>query len=527
MRATFFALLASGAAASCLAGALPAMAQSPYRGAQANSSSNGQPSLTPSSIGQSSLSQSSGNSATASLDTTPRPVAVHASVTLSAGNGQVLHLNMPATNVFTADPKVAEVRPASANSLFVFGVAPGITTVAALDTQGQLIGQYTVTVLPSGFDAAQARSAISRSGGSAVHARATETGVTLNGHVATPNDAEVAVQAAKGALPPDGKVTNNLDVDEPIQVSLHVRVAEMTRTLTRELGINWTAIGALGKSAQFGILGQTNNQLQSAVGVSPSTLGIAAGCGASLVQGSSLANCTGPGSKNFDLSSVIDALSQDQLVHVLAEPNLTTMSGQPASFLVGGEFPIPVANSTGANATISVDFKQYGISLAFVPTVLSHGRISIHVRPEVSQLDKADGVTSYLGTGVAISIPALTVRRADTTVELGSGQSFAIAGLLSDQTTQIDQSTPWLGDVPMLGALFRSESFQRGQTELVIVVTPYIVRPVSDPRALHLPTDGYRPPNDFERILLLRQVGRTPSPGNARRFPSDAGFMVE
>jgi pilus assembly protein CpaC len=355
-----------------------------------------------------------------------------------------------------------------------------------------------------------------------------ENGVSLSGHVATPSDAQRAFAAAKNALPPDGKVDNNLQVDEPIQVSLHVRVAEMTRTLTRELGINWTAIGALGKSAQFGIGGSTNNALQSAVGVTPSTLTAGAGCFSSLISSSgSTTSCFGKGTQNFDLSSVIDALSQDQLVHVLAEPNLTTISGQPASFLVGGEFPIPVSNSTGANATISVDFKQYGISLAFVPTVLSHGRISIHVRPEVSQLDKADGVTSYLGTGVAISIPALTVRRADTTVELGSGQSFAIAGLLSDQTTQIDQQTPWLGDVPMLGALFRSESFQRGQTELVIVVTPYIVRPVSDPSALHLPTDGYRPPNDFERILLMRQMGRTPAPGAARRFPSDAGFMVE
>jgi pilus assembly protein CpaC len=475
----------------------------------------------------------------AGLDTAPKPVPVHGSITLSAGNGQVLHLSMPATNVFTADPKTAEVRPASANSLFVFGVAPGTTTVAALDTQGQLIAQYAVTVTPSSFDASMARSAIAHGAQGAVRAHGDETGITLSGHAATPNDAERAVLGAKAAQPADGKVTNEMTVDEPVQVSLHVRVAEMTRTLTRELGINWTALGSLGSSAQFGIGGATNNQLQSATGLSPSQLGAYAGCAASFVgaglisyngtsgsAGASQVPCFGKNSKNFDLSSVVDALSQDELVHVLAEPNLTTMSGQPASFLVGGEFPIPVATNSGANATISIDFKQYGISLAFVPTVLSHNRISLHVRPEVSQLDKANGVTSYLGSSVAVSIPALTVRRADTTVELGSGQSFAIAGLLSDQTTQIDQSTPWLGDVPMLGALFRSESFQRGQTELVIIVTPYIVRPVSDPNALHLPTDGYRPPNDFERILLLRQVGRPTLPGS-RRFPSDAGFMVE
>ena len=155
--------------------------------------------------------------------------------------------------------------------------------------------------------------------------------------------------------------------------------------------------------------------------------------------------------RGCDLTAAIDALSQDQLVHVLAEPNLMTMSGQPASFLVGGEFPIPVANTTGSNTSVSVEFKQYGISLAFVPTVVGHDRISLHVRPEVSQLDKANGVTSFVSTGVSISIPALTVRRADTTVELGSGQSFAIAGLLSDQTTQIGHATPGLGEVPDIG----------------------------------------------------------------------------
>jgi len=462
-----------------------------------------------------------------------KPAPVHASLTLSAGNGQVLHLNAGATNVFTADPKVAEVRPASANSMFVFGVAPGTTTVAALDASGALIGQYQVTVVPSNFDASMAGHAIGRSAQGSVRARANETGVTLSGHVATPADAEKALLAAKGSLPADGKVDNELKVDEPVQVSLHVRVAEMTRTLTRELGINWQAIGALGKNATYGVGLTTNNALSSVTSGGATAFGAQAGCAIanSLFSGTSAQNCTGPGPKgtgtpNWDLSSVIDALSQDQLVHVLAEPNLTTMSGQPASFLVGGEFPIPISGSVGNVPTISVDFKQYGISLAFVPTVMSHNRISLHVRPEVSELDKADSVTTPLGNNTAISIPALTVRRADTTVELGSGQSFAIAGLLSDQTTQTDQSTPGLGDVPILGALFRSESFQRGQTELVIIVTPYIVRPISDPSALHLPSDGWKAPNDFERILELRQLGRGTSP-YSRRLPADAGFMVE
>jgi pilus assembly protein CpaC len=481
MRATLYALLAAGTALSLV----------PSHAARAQTAA--------------------ASPAAASLETQARPAPVHATITLSAGNGQVLHLNAPATNVFTAEPKIAEVRPASANSMFVFGVAPGTTTVAALDTSGALIGQYQIIVVPSNFDAAQAAHALGRSAEGTVHARAQDSGVSLTGHVATPSDAERAVLAAKGAMPAEGKVDNEMKVDEPIQVNLHVRVAEMTRTLTRELGVNWEAAGQLGKEALIGV--STSNLISAVAGLTSSQAVIG----------------LGGNNRGWNLDAVVDALSEDQLVHVLAEPNLTTMSGQPASFLVGGEFPIPVATTaaTGTAAgTFSVEFKQYGISLAFVPTVMSHNRISLHVRPEVSQLDKANGVTSTINGSVTISIPALTVRRADTTVELGSGQSFAIAGLLSDQTTQITQATPGLGDIPILGALFRSDSFNRAETELVIIVTPYIVRPVSDPRALHTPVDAFRAPNDIERILQLRQLGGAGYP-NGRRMPADVGFMVE
>ena len=443
-------------------------------------------------------------------NTQPVVAPVRASITLSAGSGQVIHLHANAINVFTADPKVAEVRPASANSLFVFGVAPGTTTVAALSAAGDPIAQYQVSVVPSGFDAGQVRGTLSRGGNASISTRATETGVSLSGHVATPGDAERAVSAAKGSLPPDGKVDNHMMVNQSIEVGLHVRIAEMTRTLVRELGVNWSTVGA----ARQGRADRCGHQHRQRGGARrPALHRSPAASAAPAYRG-----------QPYNLNAVIDALSQDALVHTLAEPNLTTMSGQPASFLVGGEFPIPVATN---NNTISVEFKQYGISLAFVPTVISPGRISLHVRPEVSALDKANGVTSVLNSRTCpISIPALTVRRADTTIELGSGQSMAIAGLLSDQTSQTVQATPGLGDIPILGALFRSDSFQRQQTELVIVVTPYIVRPVSDPGALRTPVDGYHAPNDFERILELRQFGRGSYPGYGR-IPSDAGFIVE
>ncbi|MFN4088477.1 MAG: type II and III secretion system protein family protein, partial [Alphaproteobacteria bacterium] len=193
----------------------------------------------------------------------------------------------------------------------------------------------------------------------------------------------------------------------------------------------------------------------------------------------------------IDLNSVVDALEDERLLTVLAEPNLTAMSGETASFLAGGEYPVPVPQDGGA---ISIEYKKFGVSLSFKPTVLTDGRINLSVTPEVSQLTEAGSVTLS-----GFVIPALSTRRAETTIELGSGQSFAIAGLLQASQDQTVSKFPGLGDLPVIGPLFRSDVFQRGETELVIIVTPYIVRPVSQQMAL--PTDGLVPPNDYERIF--------------------------
>lgn len=229
-----------------------------------------------------------------------------------------------------------------------------------------------------------------------------------------------------------------------------------------------------------------------------------------------------------DVNALIDALAQDELVHILAQPNLTAISGETASFLVGGEFPIPVAQQ---NNQVTIEFKQYGVSLAFVPTVASDGQITLRVRPEVSQLTNQGAVQLSSGNST-IQVPALIVRRTETTVQLGSGQSFAIAGLLQDSANVTGNGIPILGDVPVLGALFRSDNFQRNETELVIVVTPYLVRPVSDPTTLRLPTDGWQAPSDIERILLLRQTARTPDQTPLpnilpSRIPGQAGFVMQ
>ncbi len=349
-------------------------------------------------------------------------------ITIPAGTGRVMHLRAAASNIFTADPKIAEVRPASPDSLFVWGVSTGTTTIAALSNTGEAVAQFQVTVVPSGYNARQLNVSpanVTPDTREPLRARETPQGISLGGKVRTPADAERAVNAAKAQLPVEGKVDDHLAVAEPTQVALHVRIAEMNRTLTRELGVNWTANGAAGALGRFGV--ETVNPVADST-VTPSSIT------AGLFHHA-----------NLQLEATIQALADDQLIHLLAEPNLTTMSGEPANFLVGGEFPIPVATNTN---TISVDFKQYGISLSFVPTVLSHDQIMLHVRPEVSQLDKANGVTFFFGIGntaTGLSIPALTVRRADTTVQLGSGQSFVIAGLLQDQITLTGNSLPGLG----------------------------------------------------------------------------------
>jgi pilus assembly protein CpaC len=192
-----------------------------------------------------------------------------------------------------------------------------------------------------------------------------------------------------------------------------------------------------------------------------------------------------------DVLSALQLAEGDGLVTTLAEPNLTALSGETASFLAGGEFPIPVSQSLGA---VTVEYKQYGVGLAFTPIVLADGRISMRVRPEVSELSN-EGSIKLNG----FDVPAITTRRAETTVELGSGQSFMLAGLLRNANTNSIDKAPFLGDLPILGALFRSTAFRRSETELVIIVTPYLVRPVSG--QLALPTNGYRAPTDVQRVL--------------------------
>jgi pilus assembly protein CpaC len=435
-----------------------------------------------------------------------RPAAVASTemaLVVEAGSGRVIPLPAPVANVFVSDPKIAEVRPASPTSLFLFGVAAGHTSVAALDASGKTIRQFEVTVRPSGFGAREAAASIAHAvPGANVRLEPQPKRLVLRGRVGTPEDAQAASTTATAYLAEGQTLDNRLRVNSQIQVGLRVRIAEMSRNVTRALGINWQALGNIGRIA---VNFASTNPIAAAAGAATGVL----------------RSSYSSGSTN--ITNLIDALAGDNLVHLLAEPNLVAMSGETASFLVGGEFPIPVSQQNGS---ISVDFKQFGIALSFVPTVLSEDRIRLHVRPEVSELSSTGAVSIGSIGGQTISVPALTVRRADTTVELGSGQSFAIAGLLQDTTTQTVSALPGLGELPIIGALFRSDSFLRQETELVIIVTPYVMRPVNDPTALRLPTDGFRPPNDLERILLLRQTG-VGSAEAGEHVPGQAGFVIE
>ncbi|MBC7802219.1 MAG: type II and III secretion system protein family protein [Gemmatimonadaceae bacterium] len=426
------------------------------------------------------------------VDTTGRQ-----SLALEAGTGRILVLNGTTANVFVADPRVAEVRPASATSLFLFGVNAGRTTVAALDASGGTIAQYEVTVRPSSFAANEAEASVARlMPGARVRVTPQAKGLLLTGEVASPADAARTVSILKGYMADGQTVDNQLSVRSAVQVTLRVRIVEMSRTVTRSLGVNWQAMGSIGK---FTTAFLTSNPLTFApLAATRALLGTP------------------------DVNAIVDALAQDNLAKILAEPNLTVMSGESASFLAGGEFPIPVAQQLNQ---VSIEFKKFGVALRFVPTVLSDGRINLHVNPEVSQLSDQGAIRLGAGNS-SIQIPALSVRRAETTVELGSGQSFAIAGLLQDTVSQTSSGLPFLGDIPVLGALFRSAQYQRQETELVILVTPYVSRPVDDPGQLVAPDTGYTPPNDLERILLLRQVGQGPGAVPAR-IPGRAGFVVQ
>ncbi len=432
----------------------------------------------------------------------PQPRPVFSGISVAKGAGKLITLPRAAANIFAADPSIVEVRPASPNTLFVFGKGVGETTIVATDAAGANIAQYTVSVGPSNFPADQldSKAQLSAPGGN-VRTESETGGLVVRGTVQTPQQANDVINQAK-LVAPGTPVINDLQVAEPIQVELKVRIATMSRTVTRQLGINWSSLGSTGVSVgKFLLAGATNTGAPSISGNVPSSVGV-----------------TFPGGT---FEGVIDALASDNLAHVLAQPTLTTLSGTQASFQVGGQFPIPVS---AANGVVSISFKNFGVLLTFTPTVFADGRISLQVAPQLSTTSSANAVTVGTGSSSTISVPSLNVTQASTTVILGSGQGMAIAGLLEDTSNETDNAVPGLGEIPLLGALFRGDSFSRVQQEMVITVTPYLVNPVDHPGLLASPDDGWTPPNDLQRLLLLHDSGTQQA---TSIIPGDAGFIVQ
>jgi pilus assembly protein CpaC len=439
---------------------------------------------------------------------------------LDVSRGQLVNLNQPASSVFVADPAIAGVQVPSDRQVFVFGKKPGQTTLFVLGEDGKQIASMLVSVKNS---VADTQSAVDSAAPGAIHIRGATNGLELQGNVATPETGSEVTRAATASLGKDQSFRNGAKVLSSAQVTLRVRIAEVDRTIIKALGFNWNEATKIGQFSLGTVIGRQTFTNTPPIQFIPTTV----------TNGSTFLNGSAGG---FSTQTVIDALASEGLVTMLAEPTLTALSGESASFLAGGEFPVPIAQpGTGGAATISVDYKQFGVSLGFVPTVISANRISLHVKPEVSQL-----VTSTGGGAVQIdgfTIPGLTVRRAETTIELGSGESFAIAGLIQNNTNTNVSNYPGLADLPILGPLFRSTNFSRNESELVVVVTPYITEPIADPRAIRLPTDGLAPPNDVDLILRGRVSARnstTPdgvvaatTNADTPHLTGDAGFDIE
>jgi pilus assembly protein CpaC len=430
-------------------------------------------------------------------------------ITLNAG--KLIRLEKSATSVFVGNSEMADVHVQSPRIIYIFAKKPGKTNLFALDGQGQVLINSPVIIEHdiSALDAALK----DLSPNSSLKAHSMNEGIILSGQASSAEVAASALQLASlyGAK---SKVFNRIVVEGAVQVNLRVQVAEVARSVTKQLGVNWENLANIGNFA------------------------VGLGTGRDVISGAATVTRTGTVSSALlgfndgttSINTLIDALEDEGLITLLAEPNLTALSGESASFLAGGEFPIPVPGEDGA---VTVEYKEFGVSLDFTPNLVGNDRINLKVKPEVSQLSS----NSALNIG-GIFIQSLVTRRAETTVELASGQSFVLGGLLNSDTDNNVSKTPLLGDLPIIGALFRSSSFQKNETELVIIVTPYLVKPTSS--RIALPTDGYTPPNDTDiykdgkNFRPADETSQAPSkPKNTETASQDvkllgpAGFIME
>jgi pilus assembly protein CpaC len=410
---------------------------------------------------------------------------------ISVGKGRMVRLPGAMTDLFVANDAIADVQVRSSTQLYIFGKGPGETTVYATNKAGQVVFSTNVRV-GGNFDGVNGmlRTAMPDS---VITVTPMNGAVLLTGTVASPGDVAEASTLVQAFVGDTTKVISRVKSATPLQVNLRVKIVEVNRDFMKAVGVNLLSRDSSG-GFLFGI-GQGNaGTIDTVTGAADPVTGLAP----ITTSGYTFNRKVGATSLGFagkflglDLLGTLDLAEDDGVVTTLAEPNLTALSGETASFLAGGEIPIPVPQYEGVT---TIEYKQYGVSLAFTPIVLSDGRISMRVRPEVSQL------TASTVTIGGYNIPGLTTRRAETTVELGSGQSFVIGGLLSNTVNNTVTKAPFLGDIPILGMLFKSSNYRRQETELVIVVTPYLVKPVSASQ-IATPADGFKAPTDAERLI--------------------------
>ncbi|QZD86436.1 type II and III secretion system protein family protein [Qipengyuania psychrotolerans] len=416
-------------------------------------------------------------------------------IVLSIGRGELINVPGTMADVFISNENVADVQVKSQRQLYLFGKSGGETTVYASNARGDIIWSANVRV-GSNIDSVDQMLALAMPQAQINVATMGTNTVLLTGTVAAPEDAAEAQALVEAFVGDETNVISRLRMATPLQVNLQVRIAEVSRSVVRTIGANLASIDAT-NGFRVGVGTGFDQGIPQYGANSPGGFGVGFDTGGS---GTSVVPMADAGTRlgftgnllGLDILSALDLAETQGLVTTLSQPNLTALSGETAEFLAGGEFPIPLSQGLG---TTTIEYKNYGVSLAYTPTVLSNGRISIRVRPEVSELSSQGAITIE-----GFRVPGLITRRAETTVELGSGQSFMIAGLLSNSSQNQIEKAPGLGDIPVLGNLFRSTDYRKGETELVIVVTPYLVKPVNA-NDIRLPTDGYLKPTELQRTL--------------------------
>ncbi len=398
-----------------------------------------------------------------SLTPNPQFPTLPASVQIPVSQSRLFRLDTPVASVFVANPEIADVQLVSSGVLFVVAKAVGRTSVAALDADSELVGEWTIATV---LDIQPARAAIE--GVPAlknVVVRQLNRGIELSGMVASIAVADLALRLTTTALPEETPVENRISVTGKQQVNLEVQIAEVQRSVSETLGFNWEVLPDIGVGRDLGMrVGRFF--FSEATGF----------LSKELIEGQAAAlfGSTGISPGRTTVRGLIDALATAGLATVLARPNVTAVSGETASFFSGGEYPLPSGFEDGA---IIFEYKKYGVLLDFVPTIIDSGRIMLTVRPEVSQRSDTDSLTV---TG--IEIPVINVRRAETTVEVGDGESIVIAGLYRDQSEAVEAGLPVVKDIPLLGMLFGSQSVRSNATELIVVVTARLTTATTMPR---------------------------------------------